>query len=239
MASFALQNGPYWRAKEAILRGNMGGFIIKSVVFRLILRAALIFFCKFACMIRKVIILLIAITMSANCHAQYERYHGDGIDDVLQYVPMASSFALKLVGVEGQSSWKRRLVNSATSFIINAGVVYTLKHTIHSTRPDGTDNHSFPSGHTATAFCGATTLHKEYGKVSPWISVAGYTVATITAIDRVRRNRHHWGDVLAGAAIGVLSAEAGCRIGDLITKEKDKNVDVAVSPCGFLIVWRL
>lgn len=183
-------------------------------------------------MLKRLFLLILAVTVYANSHAQYERYHGDGIDDVLQYVPIAASYGLKIAGVEGQSSWKRRLVNSATAFVINAGVCYTLKHSIHSMRPDGTDNKSFPSGHTAIAFCGATTLHKEYGKISPWISVAGYAVATITAVDRVRRNRHHWGDVLAGATIGVISAEAGYRLGDLITGEKAKNVDVAVSPCG-------
>ncbi len=146
---------------------------------------------------------------------------------------------LKAAGVDAQSSWKRLLVNSATSFVINAGVTYALKHTIHSTRPDGTDDHSFPSGHTSIAFCGAAILHKEFGKVSPWISVAGFTVATVTAVDRVRRNRHHWGDVVAGAAIGVLSVEAGYRLGDLITGEKKKNVDVAVMPNGFTLLVNL
>ena len=105
-----------------------------------------------------------------------------------------------------------------------AGTTYILKHSIHSMRPDGTDNHSFPSGHTAVAFCGATVLHKEYGKISPWISVAGYAVATATALDRVRRNRHHWGDVAAGAAIGYLSAEAGYWIVDKIMGKKKKKL---------------
>jgi len=190
-------------------------------------------------MIHRLIILIFCVTMSANSYAQYGRYHGDGIDDMLQYVPIAASYGLKIAGVEGQSSWKRRLVNSAAAFVINAGVCYTLKHSIHSMRPDGTDNKSFPSGHTAIAFCGATTLHKEYGKISPWISVMGYAVATVTAVDRVRRNRHHWGDVLAGAAIGVASAEIGYRLGDLITGEKAKNVDVAVSPCGLQLFVQL
>lgn len=192
-------------------------------------------------MLKRFIILVLAFAVSANSYAQYERYHGDGIDDVLQYVPIAASYGLKIAGVKvkGQSSWKRRLVNSAAAFVINAGVCYALKHSIHSMRPDDTDNRSFPSGHTAIAFCGATTLHKEYGKISPWISVGGYAVATITAVDRVRRNRHHWGDVLAGAAIGIISAEAGYRLGDLITGEKAKNVDVAVSPCGLQLFVHL
>lgn len=197
--------------------------------------------CIFAPMLRKLIIVVFAVFLSSACSAQqqYERYHGDGIDEYLQYVPLASTYVLKAAGVDAQSSWKRLLVNSATSFVINAGVTYALKHTIHSTRPDGTDDHSFPSGHTSIVFCGAAILHKEFGKISPWISVAGFTVATVTAVDRVRRNRHHWGDVVAGAAIGVLSVEAGYRLGDLITGEKKKNVDVAVMPNGFTLLVNL
>ena len=155
--------------------------------------------------------------------SHYKTYHGDGIDDVLQYVPMASVFGLKLLGVEAESSWKRRLTISVVSFGLNAGVTYGLKHTIHKMRPDGTDNRSFPSGHTSIAFCGAINLMHEYHKVSPWIGVAGYALATGVAVDRIRRNRHHWGDVVAGAAIGVASAEAGYLIGDLILGKKKKK----------------
>nr|WP_287887498.1 phosphatase PAP2 family protein [Prevotella sp.] len=155
--------------------------------------------------------------------SHYKTYHGDGIDDVLQYVPMASVFGLKLLGVEAESSWKRRLTVTVVSFGLNAGVTYGLKHTIHKMRPDGTDNRSFPSGHTSIAFCGATSLMHEYRKISPWIGVAGYALATGVAVDRIRRNRHHWGDVVAGAAIGVASAEAGYLIGDLILGKKKKN----------------
>lgn len=163
------------------------------------------------------------LLLPLNCFAQYKRYHGDGIDDYLQYTPMATSFILKMAGVKGKSSWEQRIVKSGATFVLCAGTTYILKHSIHSIRPDGTDNHSFPSGHTAVAFCGATVLHKEYGKISPWISIAGYAVATATALDRVRRNRHHWGDVAAGAAIGYLSAEAGYWIVDKIMGKKRRN----------------
>lgn len=173
---------------------------------------------------------------------QYKRYHGDGIDDALQYLPTAAVFGLKMVGVEGESSWTRRLTVSITSFALNAGVTYALKHTVHEMRPDGTDNHSFPSGHTAIAFCGATTLMHEYRKVSPWIGVAGYAVATGVAVDRVRRNRHHWYDVAAGAVIGCASAEAGYWIGDKIlgTKKKGKSdMSFSVAPTGVEFVMNL
>ena len=138
----------------------------------------------------KIITLLICIAVSASSFAQasthYKRYHGDGIDDVLEYTPMAASFILKAAGVECRSSWEQRLYKSGASFILCSGTTYLLKHTVHRMRPDGTDNKSFPSGHTAVAFSGATVLHKEFGKTSPWISVAGYAVATVTAVDRVR-----------------------------------------------------
>jgi len=189
-------------------------------------------------MLYRLPLLIIALWVSAGCSAQYKRYHGDGIDDYLRFVPVASVYILKTAGMDGQSSWKRTVVNTATSFAINVGTTYLLKNVIHSTRPDGTDRRAFPSGHTSMAFCGAMILHKEYYKTSPWISVAGFSVATITAVDRVRRNRHHWQDVLAGAAIGILSTEAGYRLGDLITGERSK-MDVAVTPVGLQLIVKL
>ena len=179
--------------------------------------------------------------MSSACNAQqqYERYHGDGIDEYLQYVPLASTYVLKAAGVDAQSSWKRLLVNSATSFVINAGVTYALKHTIHSTRLTAPTTIRFRRATRRIAFCGAAILHKEFGKVSPWISVAGFTVATVTAVDRVRRNRHHWGDVVAGAAIGRAVCRSRLQAWRLITGEKKKNVDVAVMPNGFTLLVNL
>ena len=180
-------------------------------------------------------------TTAPTVNNYYKRFHGDGIDNVLQYVPTVAVFGLKVCGVKTDTSWKKRLTVSVASFAVNAGVTYALKRTIHERRPDGTDNRSFPSGHTSIAFCGATSLMHEYYKVSPWIGVAGYAVATTVAVDRVRRNRHHWGDVVAGAAIGCLSAEAGYLIGDLILGKDKKNDDVslAVSPMGLELKLQL
>lgn len=163
--------------------------------------------------------------------AQGEPYHGDGIDDYLRFAPIAAVYVLKASGVEGASSWERLIVNSATSFVITTGMTWSLKKVIDDTRPDLTDSDAFPSGHSAFAFAGATVLHKEYGRVSPWISVAGYAVATATAVDRVCRNRHNWDDVVAGAAIGILSTEIGYWLGDKITGERSRY-SVGVTPNG-------
>lgn len=84
-------------------------------------------------------------------------------DDYLQYVPLVATFGLKAAGVEGRSSWGRMLVSDAFSATLLAAAVNGIKYTAKVPRPDGSSRNSFPSGHTAVAFMGATILHKEYG----------------------------------------------------------------------------
>lgn len=175
--------------------------------------------------------------LSLHLSAQDKAYHGDGIDNGLRWVPVASVVVLKACGVESASSWKRLGVNALSSIALSSAVSWGLKKAVNERRPDGTDNKAFPSGHATIAFAGAHILYKEYGRLSPWISVAGYGVATATAIDRVCRNRHHWWDVCAGAAIGILGTEAGYRIGDLITGERSRY-SVAVGPDALSLVVR-
>lgn len=140
-------------------------------------------------------------------------------DDYLQYAPGALMLGLKLGGVKGRSSWERMLVSDAFSSLIMAGTIYSLKSTTNVTRPDGSNNHSFPSGHTATAFMTATMMHKEYGGRSPWYSIAAYSMATATALSRQMNNKHWLSDVMVGAGIGILSTEIGYYLADLIFKE--------------------
>ena len=64
-----------------------------------------------------------------------------------------------------------------------------------------------PSGHTAQAFVSATILDMEYRDTSPWISVAGYAVATTTGMYRMINNQHWISDVLIGAGIGIFSTK--------------------------------
>ncbi len=145
------------------------------------------------------------------------------VDDFLQYAPAAVMLGMKAFGVEGRSSWPRMLVSDAFSAALMAGAVNLMKHTSDVTRPDGSNNHSFPSGHTATAFLTATLLTKEYGHRTPWVGIGAYTVATSTGLMRMMNNKHWLSDVLTGAGIGILSAELGYFFADLIFKEKGLN----------------
>ena len=141
------------------------------------------------------------------------------IDDYSQFFGPVLTTGLKIAGVEGRSDWGRYLASTAMSYGIMAGLVNSIKYTAKEMRPDGSTANSWPSGHTATAFVGATLLHKEYGLTrSPWYSVAGYGVATATGVMRVLNNRHWVSDVLSGAGIGIMSTELAYAFSDLLFK---------------------
>ena len=147
-------------------------------------------------------------------------FHSE-IDNYTQFAGIGLTVGLKLAGVEGRSSWPRLFASSLASYGVMAAFVNGIKYTASELRPDGSTRNSWPSGHTATAFVGATILHKEYGLTrSPWYSIGGYTVATATGVMRVLNNRHWISDVLSGAGIGILSTELAYGICDLLFKEK-------------------
>ena len=144
-----------------------------------------------------------------------------GIDDYAQFFGPVATVGLKLAGVEGRSDWPRLLASAAMSYGIMAAFVNGIKYTAKEMRPDGSTANSWPSGHTATAFVGATLLHKEYGLTrSPWYSVAGFGVATATGVMRVLNNRHWVSDVMSGAGIGIISTELGYALSDVLFKGK-------------------
>ena len=144
-----------------------------------------------------------------------------GIDDYTQFFGPAMVVGLKLGGYEGRSDWPRLLASAGMSYLTMAILVNSIKYSAKEMRPDGSTANSWPSGHTATAFVGATLLHKEYGLTrSPWWSVAGYGVATATGVMRVLNNRHWISDVMSGAGIGILSGELGYALCDLLFKRK-------------------
>lgn len=129
------------------------------------------------------------------------------IDDFSQYAPAVAVYGLNAVGIEGKHTFKERTIVLGTAYLLMSATVTSLKYTTKVERPDGSSMNSFPSGHTATAFLGAEFLYQEYKDVSPWIGIAGYTIAAGTGYFRMYNNRHWFSDVVAGAGIGIASTK--------------------------------
>lgn len=88
--------------------------------------------------------------------------------------------------------------------------VQALKFTVQRTRPDGSNDYSFPSGHSASAFATASVLQRHYG----WkVGVPAYVVAGYVATARVHDNRHYLSDVVFGAAMGIAGERTVMRSG--------------------------
>lgn len=67
------------------------------------------------------------------------------------------------------------------------------------------DKYSFPSGHTAAAFCFALLIASLYPHIAPLL----YIFASLVAISRVANGVHYPSDVVAGVVLGLLSAKTG------------------------------
>ena len=125
-------------------------------------------------------------------------------------------------------NWPRFAVNTIASVGVAYGVKTALKGMVKEERPDHSDNQSFPSGHATMAFAAARSIDKEFRSESIWIPIAGYAAATAVGVERVASDRHHWYDVVAGAALGVCSAELTWWLSDKLFPE-NKNVFIGLS----------
>ena len=143
------------------------------------------------------IVVLIAISLCSetlNARGTIEK-----IGDVLRIAIPTAGFARAVVYEEGNEGRKQFYKAFATSQIVTEG----LKLATHKERPNGACCSSFPSGHTSAAFMGASFIHKRYG----WkYAIPGYLGASYVAYSRVHADKHFIEDVVAGAAIGILSS---------------------------------
>jgi len=81
-------------------------------------------------------------------------------------------------------------------------VVQGVKFATRRERPDDSNNHSFPSGHTSSAFATASVLERHFG----WkAGVPAYGFATYVGLARMSANKHHVSDIIMGAAVGIAA----------------------------------
>ncbi len=152
-----------------------------------------------------------------------KKYDCDLADYGVAFSPLVATWGLKAFGVQSTSRPRRMVTANLLAIGMSSGITNALKSTVNSQRPNWKDSKSVPSGHTAMAFASATILHREYGYISPWISVGGYATATATQYLRLRHNTHWVTDIYMGAGIGVIATNFAYFVTDRIFGEDGLN----------------
>jgi membrane-associated phospholipid phosphatase len=117
------------------------------------------------------------------------------------------------------------------SLLVNSIVTDRLKKTFQRHRPNTGDpyntfdwaggpkeNLSFPSANTSNAFTTATVFATMYSD-KKWVPPVAYGLATLVGFSRIYNNAHWASDVMAGAAVGFLSAKGVIGLYKLASKK--------------------
>lgn len=148
-------------------------------------------------MLRKLLLFTTLLLLVPDGNAQSRR-DVERSTDILMFLPSATGGVLSLIERDYKGVMQHLEAGAVT-----VATTYLLKYSISKRRPNGEDNHSFPSNHAGVAFVGAGFLQQRYGW--KWGAPA-YAVAAYVGWGRVYSKCHDVWDVLAGAAIGVTSA---------------------------------
>ncbi|MEC4049376.1 phosphatase PAP2 family protein [Flavobacterium sp. SUN046] len=147
--------------------------------------------------------------------------------DILQMAIPAAALASTFIWKDDTTKPTWQFVKAYGSSLV---MQQALKHIVQKPRPDGSDNFSFPSGHTTSAFSGAAFIQRRYG----WkYGVPSYLLASFVGYSRIQAKKHDGWDVLAGATIGIGTAY-------LFTKPYQKKaVDVSLQRIngGFMMLF--
>jgi len=147
-----------------------------------------------------------------------------------QVASVGMMFLARISGHEGLTEASRN-VTGALGFA--SGAAMTLKTIVGRARPKTAEGnpgaffaegpvvrssglHSFPSGHTTTAFALATAVNQEIGEHWPGrprvVGPALYGAAALVGLSRIYDD-HHWSsDVLMGAVLGTVISRSWVRV---------------------------
>ena len=132
------------------------------------------------------------------------------------------------------NSLRKTALLSLESWLTSGFIVWVFKVVIGRARPsiEESENifhmfsgksgfHSFPSGHSASAFAVATTIADETDKL--FVDILAYSLATSVALSRIHDNKHWLSDAFVGSAIGYFVAK---KIGALNRNSKSDKIRV-------------
>jgi membrane-associated phospholipid phosphatase len=175
--------------------------------------------------LKKVLLSLLFAGFSSGCFAWGSATAWGNLSDALAVGLPLLAVGDTLATKDNQGLWE-------LSFSLGATVASTqiLKSTISENRPDNSGNDGFPSGHTAVAFSAARYLTKR-NDLDLTYSAALYGLAALTGAARVEADKHTWGQVLAGGALGFAMSE-------IFTKQKNYQISVLPMPRGVQLAFR-
>ena len=148
--------------------------------------------CKYS---HKLLSLLVTLIFFTGSYAQNKTVETSG--DILLFAMPAAAIGTALIIGDKEGTWQ-----FTKGFLLNQAVTFGLKLIVDKPRPDMSNNYSFPSGHTSTAFQSASFIQRRYG----WkYGIPAFALAGCTAVSRIDANKHDGWDVLGGIVIGVGS----------------------------------
>ncbi len=122
----------------------------------------------------------------------------EDVGDVILFVLPATTLATTFIIGDTKGSWQ-----FTKGLLLTEAVTFGLKFAVKKERPDGSNDNSFPSGHTSTTFQSASFIHRRYGFK---YSIPAYALAGFTAFSRIDGQKHDGWDILFGAVIGIGSS---------------------------------
>lgn len=143
---------------------------------------------------RKLLILLLLLLPATNSHAQEAA-------DIISWGTVISNVTVDTISAFRSDDKVQAFKTEGIRIGIVVGASEILKRIIHETRPDKSDNKSFPSEHSALA-CVAIDFNSDAPKLS--VQISG---AITTMIGRIKAQKHFWWDTLAGCGIGLAVSQ--------------------------------
>lgn len=135
-----------------------------------------------------------------------------------------------------------RLLTTVHALLLTNAVATSIKYAVRRPRPEarfhedisatGDNALSFPSGHSAMAFAGATTAVRLLPATPMGIKVTGFLLAGVTSYARMAGGKHFLTDVFAGAAIGSGAALTAASWHSDAENAEMRGVAIVVHPGG-------
>lgn len=162
----------------------------------------------------------------SSVESRYPTFHTNAAD-YLMWAPSGSLYAMDAFKVKMAHNFTDHLILDAGSILITGGAGYIMRKIAAHIPAYVNHGTEFPSGHTANAFRGAEIVHQELMHSHPVWSYSGYLVATSVGLLRIYNKNHLFTEVLAGAALGILSTKATYWLFDKFVPQK-RSKEVAV-----------